>query len=145
MLIFAIFDVVPLWCIASLTAGGLAFSEEEVGTLLALSAAGQLIYTSLCMGKVVNLLGRRLALIGGCGVAGLAIGALPFVGSLDAKLHQTLLAALIYAVFTSAMLTAGTGEAANRRSTARPVHLAMGLRQLTCHPLAGHLVQVWLG
>ena len=64
MTIFAIFDVVPLWCIASLSAGGLAFSEEQVGTLLALAAAGQLVYTSLAMGKVVNLLGQRRALIG---------------------------------------------------------------------------------
>lgn len=41
LLVFAVFDVVPLWAIASHAAGGLALSEEEVGILLAGAAIGQ--------------------------------------------------------------------------------------------------------
>ncbi|KAL3916091.1 MAG: hypothetical protein SGPRY_006967 [Prymnesium sp.] len=115
MALFGIFDVVPLWCIASLRAGGLAFSEDQVGTVLAAAAAGQLVFTSLVMGRLVNFLGQRQALVWGCAIAGAALWALPFVGLVQSEPRvaiMSVLASLIYCVHTMAMLTAGTGSSA---------------------------------
>lgn len=49
----------------------------------ALPPSVQLVYTSMIMGSVVNFLGQRIALIAGCGVAGLALCSLPFVALLQ--------------------------------------------------------------
>ena len=79
LLAFAVFDVVPLWAIASSEAGGLALSKEEVGTLLASAAIGQVVYTALAMGKLANRLGMRQAFVRGSVAAGAALAVTPLL------------------------------------------------------------------
>ncbi|KAL1499936.1 hypothetical protein AB1Y20_012618 [Prymnesium parvum] len=112
MALFALFDVVPLWCIASRRAGGLALSEAQVGSLLAAAALGQLVYTSFLMGRVVHWMGQRRALMAGCAVSGVTLCVLPQVGGLGegpSAVYVMAAAAAVYGVTTCAMLTAGTG------------------------------------
>lgn len=111
--LFAVFDVVPLWAIASVGSGGLAMSEEEVGVMLAGSAIGQFLYTSLAMGKLCNRMGTRTSFSTGCYVAGVCLILVPLLPlALPAAAPRPASIALIsfvYCVYGCSMLTAGTG------------------------------------
>jgi MFS family permease len=118
LLVFAVFDVVPLWAISSHAAGGLALSEQELGLLLAGAAIGQVVYTGVAMGKLANRLGMRQAFIYGSIVAGVTLAAVPCVPRMfyatDSAIDASKAAAIastsvIYCLHTCAMLTAGTG------------------------------------
>lgn len=110
MVMFAVFDVVPLWAIASLRAGGLALRKEEVGTLLGSAALLQTCFTVLVMGRLVRACGLFWGLTAGCAVSSvftLSIPLLPTTKS-DDSWRRAAGVSLAYALMTSALLTAGT-------------------------------------
>lgn len=59
MMGWGLLDVLPLWAIATVRAGGLAASEHELGLYLFAAGAINLVYTSLLMSKIVTRLGVR--------------------------------------------------------------------------------------
>ena len=75
MVMFLIWDVFPLFCIASRGAGGLALSSSELGTLLAAAALLQTAYMLGVSGRVISRLGvaRIVLLVGGVQGASLAL------------------------------------------------------------------------
>jgi len=79
MAMFAAFDVVPLWTIATRHAGGLALVEEEVGSTLAFSSLLQFCFTALVMGRLVNRLGLYRSLVYGCAVAAVVTLGFPLI------------------------------------------------------------------
>ena len=58
LVIFALFEVFPLWAIASEEVGGLGLDEQALGTVLAGSALLQTAFSGFCMGKVVKRIGE---------------------------------------------------------------------------------------
>jgi len=108
--LFAAFDLVPLWCMASRYAGGLALTEEQLGTSLAAGAVVQVVFTSLAMGRLVRRLGLHASLTAGCTAAALLTLCLLASPSATAERWwlRALGASLVYGLQTSAMLLAGT-------------------------------------
>jgi len=108
--LFAAFDLVPLWGMASRYAGGLALTEEQLGTSLAAGAVVQVVFTSLAMGRLVRRLGLHASLTAGCTAAALLTLCLLASPSATAERWwlRALGASLVYGLQTSAMLLAGT-------------------------------------
>ena len=110
--IFAVFEVFPLWAIASETVGGLGLDEHALGTLLSLSALMQLVYTGIFMGQVVKHMGEAKAIQLGSLVAAVALTFIPFLRMLPPTVVRVILAAILHSISQCAMLTSTTGALA---------------------------------
>eukprot|EP00401_Gymnodinium_catenatum_P015775 CAMPEP_0117535942 /NCGR_PEP_ID=MMETSP0784-20121206/41193_1 /TAXON_ID=39447 /ORGANISM="" /LENGTH=497 /DNA_ID=CAMNT_0005332481 /DNA_START=132 /DNA_END=1625 /DNA_ORIENTATION=+ len=62
-LMFAFFEVVPLWAITSTELGGLALLEDDVGLILGISAAGTGLAMVFVLPRITTRLGLRLSII----------------------------------------------------------------------------------
>jgi len=110
MTMFAVFDMVPLWAIASLRAGGLALGEEQLGMMLTAAGAGSLLFTSTFIGPCVRRLGARSALVVGSVVAGIAIVFIPLVRApFIPSTAAMLLSALLLSINSASILCAASG------------------------------------
>eukprot|EP00929_Paragymnodinium_shiwhaense_P035156 TRINITY_DN19021_c0_g2_i1.p1 TRINITY_DN19021_c0_g2~~TRINITY_DN19021_c0_g2_i1.p1 ORF type:complete len:447 (+),score=61.65 TRINITY_DN19021_c0_g2_i1:63-1403(+) len=79
MILFAIFEVVPLWLIASKDMGGMGFEENDVGNFLARSAVWNIIFFSYIMPESNRRFGpRKVALVAGL-VSAVSCATIPFV------------------------------------------------------------------
>eukprot|EP00929_Paragymnodinium_shiwhaense_P035155 TRINITY_DN19021_c0_g1_i1.p1 TRINITY_DN19021_c0_g1~~TRINITY_DN19021_c0_g1_i1.p1 ORF type:complete len:531 (+),score=54.12 TRINITY_DN19021_c0_g1_i1:179-1594(+) len=79
MSVFAVFEVVPLWLIASRDLGGLGFDESGVGNFLARSAIWNMVYFTFIMPRGSKWLGvRRFAIVSGV-ISAASCAVLPFV------------------------------------------------------------------
>ena len=83
--LFATFDLIPLWAIATRDAGGLALTRKELATVLTAGAALQCLFTSTVMAKCMGRLGQRRSLAVGTLVGGASLAAVPFAGGLAAR------------------------------------------------------------
>lgn len=92
LLIFATFDLIPLWCISSESMGGLDMSETDLGALLSTSALGGLIFNSLIMHRITSCLGLRRAVCTSTICTIVALTIMPFL-----KRWSSLL--FVYSVF----------------------------------------------
>jgi len=124
MAAFASYDVIPLWAIASLDAGGVALTKASLGLMLAAAASVQLLWTTFAMGPVMGRLGSRRTFVGGCCAGAAALVALPHA-------HRLPLAAVV-------PLVAAQSAALNTACTASIVatNSAVGV---VAHHLAGAL------
>ena len=78
LVMFACFDVLPLWAIASLDAGGLALSERELGIMLSASAVAFFAYSNVYMGKLVERAGIRPSVVYCSLLSALVLQSMPF-------------------------------------------------------------------
>ncbi|KAH8056091.1 major facilitator superfamily-like protein [Aureococcus anophagefferens] len=83
--LFATFDLIPLWAIATRDAGGLALTRKELATVLTAGAALQCLFTSTVMAKCMGRLGQRRSLAVGTLVGAASLAAVPFAGGLAAR------------------------------------------------------------
>ena len=83
--LFATFDLIPLWAIATRDAGGLALTRKELATVLTAGAALQCLFTSTVMARCMGRLGQRRSLAVGTLVGAASLAAVPFAGGLAAR------------------------------------------------------------
>ncbi|KAJ1450318.1 major facilitator superfamily domain-containing protein [Pelagophyceae sp. CCMP2097] len=77
--LFATFDSVPLWAIATKASGGLALSRRRLAVVLSLAAAAQMLFTTTLMARCMRRLGNRDSLITSASSGAAAIALVPFV------------------------------------------------------------------
>ena len=97
--LFASFDVIPLWAIASGEAGGLALSRGELAAALTAGATLQMAFTSTIMTPIMNALGHQGSLYAGTSVAAACMASVPFIGALADAPSTTKLLALAPPLF----------------------------------------------
>ena len=110
MLIFGIFDVVPLWAVASLEAGGLGLPKDILGVMLAGSAVLQVVFAMAFVGPFVERLGPRKSITWGSGSCAVALLILPFVRFIAVS-HETLTivsASMLHALLVMSMVLSMT-------------------------------------
>jgi MFS family permease len=106
MAMFAAFDVVPLWAIATARAGGLALVEEEVGSMLAVSSFLQFLFTVSVMGALVRRLGLYCSLVLGCALGGACMLLFPLISDVGSSSSAAAAAAAAAATTTAATAAA---------------------------------------
>ena len=84
MAMFAMFEIVPLWAIASRQAGGLALSETQLGSALAGAASLEFLFTLFAMARTVEALGLHRALYLGVLGGGATLVCVPLLPTVDA-------------------------------------------------------------
>ena len=80
--LFATFDVVPLWAVASKSVGGADLDKRQIAGLLGLSAFLQFFINIFCVARILRCLGQRRGLRAANIAAALALLSLPFLGAL---------------------------------------------------------------
>ncbi len=90
LLMFGVFDVIPLWAIASEAAGGLGLSKRVLGLLLAGSSIIQLVFSATIMGKTIERLGTIRTIRWGLYVSAAVLCLLPFVRDAGAGAGRTI-------------------------------------------------------
>jgi len=78
--LFASFDVIPLWAIATKHSGGLAFSRHQLAAVLTVAAFGQFIFNISAMAKVLRSIGNRVGLRLATAFGALGSAMIPLVG-----------------------------------------------------------------
>lgn len=80
VVLFATFDVLPLWAIASLGSGGLALRKTQLAAVLTASAVAQTAFNVFGMPRCVKRTGQRRGLQLATLVGAVAIAATPLIG-----------------------------------------------------------------
>ena len=84
--LYLIWDVFPLFAIASYESGGLSLSHQQLGTNLAISAMMQGAYMLSLSGRVIKRLGIKYSILGTALVQGSSLLLLPFTRVLPESL-----------------------------------------------------------
>ena len=109
--LFAAFDLLPLWAIAATSVGGLGLSEAAVGVMLAVAAGGTLFFSAFCLSRVLEAFGSRAAMRTSAALAAASLVCLPLsqrafvdpASTVAAPLSVILGCALMSSIFSSAL------------------------------------------
>ncbi|CAE8633892.1 unnamed protein product [Polarella glacialis] len=77
-ILFALYDVIPLWAISHRDVGGLELSEREVGQVLALSAVSTMLFQWFVVSKLVARFGTRRCFVASMVICAISVLATPF-------------------------------------------------------------------
>jgi len=110
---FAFFEVVPLWAISSLDLGGLALSENILGTIFAFSAVGSGGFMAIGIKRVTKSVGLRRASALGNLVCLIAFVIMPFV-------PNAVVLMIVHAITNSAMGMMGACYIASINNAVHP-------------------------
>lgn len=109
-LLFTMFDVVPLWAISERAKGGLALSVDQLGEVLAVSGAGNIVFSIFAMPRITKRFGLRQSFVVSCGVSAVTFVLIPLSGSWATMLllHTVCSAALTITGAVAIVLTNNT-------------------------------------
>eukprot|EP00967_Tisochrysis_lutea_P103691 scaffold156745_cov32-Tisochrysis_lutea.AAC.4 len=118
-----LFDLFPLWAIASHRAGGMGATKEELGILLLVAGLIHFVFTSSIMGRLVES-DIRLSLVVAPFAAAVFVLAIPMLAA-STKLVASIFSTILLSLTHNAILTGVTAaiSASNTACEACPRHI----------------------
>jgi hypothetical protein len=126
---FAMFQLLPLWSIAPISAGGLGYGQIDVGHLCAISSVGGLTFVLCSMVPLIERMGLRRSLYCGSLLSASGFALIPFVQASWGFGESMVVAAVFFSISSmgTATLTTAITNATNNMTRQETRGLVNGI------------------